>query len=168
MEPTCRKPDCGSILNRPTSPSRKSSPPALVHVRRERFVVPAGASPVPAKVVPAALIHRSSCRRLLAVIGDRSSLVRTPLRNFSMRICRIVAVTTVYKHPRRIRWSSTDGTKIGRVEKWRGSLDGAYPAGTTFAGTGLAPAGTTNLSRRTWTSASCRRKLPRCRRCSKS
>ena len=26
---------------------------ALVHVRRERFVVPAGASPVPAKVVPA-------------------------------------------------------------------------------------------------------------------
>jgi hypothetical protein len=26
-----------------------------------------------------------------------------------------------------------------------------YPAGTTFAGTGLSPAGTTNLSRRTWT-----------------
>ncbi|MCD4727052.1 MAG: hypothetical protein K8R46_05295, partial [Pirellulales bacterium] len=27
----------------------------------------------------------------------------------------------------------------------------SYPAGTTFAGTGLSPAGTTNLSRRTWT-----------------
>ena len=27
----------------------------------------------------------------------------------------------------------------------------SYPAGTTFAGTGLSPAGTTDLSRRTWT-----------------
>ena len=28
----------------------------------------------------------------------------------------------------------------------------SYPAGTTFAGAGLSPAGLTNLSRRTWTS----------------
>ena len=68
-----------------------------------------------ALLITAALIHRSSCRRLLAVRGARSSIVRTPLRNFSMRICRMVAVTTLNKRPRRIRWSSTEGINLTTI-----------------------------------------------------
>ena len=56
------------------------------------------------------VIHFNWCARppifVPSTIG-RVSIVRISLLNFSMRICRIVAVTTVYKRPRKIRWPST-------------------------------------------------------------
>jgi hypothetical protein len=52
------------------------------------------------------------------------------------------------KHwPRCVRSAAVHAIALARLAL----TTARYPAGTTFTGTGLSPAGTTNLSRHTWT-----------------
>ena len=51
------------------------------------------------------------------------------------------------KHwPRRVRSATVHAIALARLAP----TTARHPAGTTFAGAGLPPAGTTNLSRHTW------------------